>query len=140
VYWKGDFVEELTDEAIAAHRQFAEVPAMSAMHLYPIDGAVNRVAPDETAWRHRDVTWSMVITGVSPDPDDRELITDWTRDYWEAINPHTAAATHVNFMMDEREGRIKAAFGDNYERLREVKAEFDPENIFHVNQNVKPAT
>jgi FAD/FMN-containing dehydrogenase len=139
-YWKGDFVEELTDEAIAAHRQFAEVPAMSAMHLYPIDGAVNRVDPDETAWRERDATWSMVITGVSPDPDDRELITEWTRDYWAAVHPHTAGATHVNFMMDEGADRIQGTFGANYERLQAVKAEYDPENVFHVNQNVKPAT
>jgi FAD/FMN-containing dehydrogenase len=139
-YWKGDFVEELTDEAIAAHREFAEVPAWSAMHLYPIDGAVSRVASDETAWRHRDVTWSMVITGVSPDPGDRERITRWTRDYWAAVHPHTAAAIHVNFMMDEGEGRVEAAFGENYERLREVKTAYDPGNVFHVNQNVEPAT
>ncbi|WP_458189356.1 FAD-binding oxidoreductase [Haladaptatus sp. NG-WS-4] len=140
-YWKGDFITELTDDAIAAHRQFAEVPtAKSAMHLYPIDGVVDRVAPDETAWRHRDTTWSMVITGVSSDAGDRQSITDWTRDYWAAVHPYTAGATHVNFMMDEAGDRIPATFGDNYERLRAVKARYDPENVFHVNQNVEPAT
>jgi FAD/FMN-containing dehydrogenase len=68
-YWKGDFVHDLTDEAIAAHQRFAEVPTpKSTMHLYPIDGAVHRVDTAETAWSYRDATWSMVIAGVDPDP------------------------------------------------------------------------
>ena len=138
-YWRGDFVDELTDEAIDVHRRFAEVPtAKSTMHLYPIDGAVHDVDSEETAWGHRDATWSMVIAGVDPDPDNRETITDWTREYWEELHPHTVGGSYINFMMEEGDERIRASYGDNYERLREVKSRYDPENFFHVNQNVEP--
>ena len=138
-YWKGDLVHELTDKAIDEHRNFAEVPTpQSTMHLYPIDGAVDRVDADETAWAHRDATWSMVIVGVDPDPSNRELITEWTTDYWEAVHPHTAGGSYVNFMMEEGTDRIRASYGDNYERLQEIKATYDPENFFHVNQNIEP--
>ncbi len=139
-YWKGDFVHELTDDAIAEHLRFGEVPTpKSTMHLYPIDGAVHRVDEHDTAWGHRDATWSMVIAGVDSDPATRDLITDWARDYWEAVHPHTAGGSYVNFMMDEGQDRIQATYADNYERLQEIKATYDPDNFFNVNQNIKPA-
>ncbi len=109
------------------------------MHLYPIDGAVHHVDEDETAWNERDATWSMVIVGVDPDPAEGERITDWTREYWEALYPHSAGGAYVNFMMEEGADRIRATYGDNYERLQEIKATYDPENVFHVNQNIEPA-
>jgi hypothetical protein len=139
-YWKGDFMGELSDEAIAEHVRFAEVPTShSTMHLYPIDGAVHRVNGDETAWGHRDATWSMVIAGVDPDPANRETITEWARSYWEALHPHSAGASYINFMMEEGQERIEATYGENYERLQNTKARYDPDNFFHVNQNIKPA-
>jgi FAD/FMN-containing dehydrogenase len=141
LYWKGDFVYDLTDEAIAEHERFAEVPTtQSTMHLYPIDGAVHDVDADGTAWATRDATWSMVIVGVDSDPEKVEEITDWARNYWEAVHPHSAEGAYINFMMEEGEDRIRATYGDNYERLRRVKAEYDPENFFHVNQNIEPGT
>ena len=140
-YWKGDFVRELSDEAIAEHVRFGEVPtAKSTMHLYPIDGAVHRVDADETAWRYRDANWSMVIAGVDPDPAKRETITEWARQYWQALHEHSAGGSYINFMMEEGQDRIRATYGDNYERLQEVKARYDPDNVFHVNQNIEPAT
>ncbi|TYL38495.1 oxidoreductase [Natronococcus pandeyae] len=139
-YWKGDFVSELTDAAIAEHQRFAEVPTpQSTMHLYPVDGAVDRVDEDETAWVHRDATWSMVIAGVDRDPSNSDLIADWARDYWKAVHPHTAGGSYVNFMMEEGQDRIRASYGDNYARLQEVKATYDPDNFFRVNQNIEPA-
>ena len=139
-YWKGDFVYELTDDAIAEHERFAEVPtSKSLMHLYPIDGAVDRVDAEETAWRHRDATWSMVIAGIDPDPAETERISEWAREYWEALHPHSADGAYVNFMMEEGEKRVRATYGDNYERLQEIKAKYDPDNFFHVNQNIEPA-
>lgn len=139
-YWKGDYVYELTDEAIATHKEFAEVPtAKSTMHLYPIDGAVHRVEADDTAWRARDATWSMVIAGVTPDPDKTETVSEWAQDYWEAVHPHSADGSYINFMMEEGADRIRATYGDNYARLQRVKAEYDPDNFFHVNQNIPPA-
>ncbi|EJN59299.1 FAD-binding oxidoreductase [Halogranum rubrum] len=139
-YWKGDFVRDLSDEAIAEHRRFADVPTpKSTMHLYPIDGAVHDVGDDETAWNYRDATWSMVIAGVDPDPANREKISEWATQYWEALHPHSAGGSYVNFMMEEGDDRIRATYGDNYERLQRVKAEYDPDNVFHVNQNIEPA-
>jgi FAD/FMN-containing dehydrogenase len=140
-YWKGDFVRELTDAAIAEHLRFAEVPtSLSTMHLYPINGAVHRVGPAETAWNYRDANWSMVIAGVDPDPANNEKMTKWARDYWEALHPYSAGASYINFMMEEGQDRIRAAYGGNYERLQKVKAKYDPDNFFHVNQNIAPAT
>ena len=139
-YWKGDFVSELTDEAIDAHRRFGEVPtAKSTMHLYPVNGAVHHVDTDETAWNYRDANWSMVIAGVDPDPANLETITDWADEYWQALHDHSAGGSYINFMMEEGEDRIRATYGDNYERLQEVKARYDPDNFFHVNQNIEPA-
>lgn len=140
-YWKGDFVREITDAAIAEHARFAEVPTPhSTMHLYPIDGAAHDVAADRTAWAHRDANWSMVIAGVDPDPANQEQIRRWARDHWRALHPHSAGAAYVNFMMEEGDERVKATYGANYERLQKVKAEYDPENFFHVNQNIEPAS
>jgi FAD/FMN-containing dehydrogenase len=139
-YWKGDLVREISDEAIAEHARHGEVPnAKSTMHLYPVDGAVHRIAPDETAWRHRDAHWSMVIAGVDPDPGRVETIETWARDYWAAVHPHTVGGAYINFMMEEGQDRIRATYGDNYPRLQEVKARYDPDNFFRVNQNIQPS-
>jgi hypothetical protein len=91
-YWRGDFVKELTDEAIDAHiAQARNVPsALSLMHLYPIDGAVRRVGKSDTAWNTRDATWSMVIAGIDPNPQKAGEITRWTKGYWEAVHPYSA--------------------------------------------------
>lgn len=139
-HWKGDFIRELSDEAISEHLRFAEVPTkFSTMHLYPINGAVHETDSDETAWNYRDVNWSMVIAGVTPDPEENEKMTNWARDYWEAIHPHSAGAAYLNFMMEEGDERVRATYGDNYERLQKVKTKYDPDNFFRVNQNIKPA-
>jgi FAD binding domain len=93
-YWRGDFVRELPDEAIAEHVRFASrLPTpQSAMHLYPIDGAVHRTAPGDTAFAHRDANWSQVMFGIDPDPARNELLRSWTGAYWEAIHPYTERA------------------------------------------------
>ncbi|MBB3232565.1 FAD-binding oxidoreductase [Halomonas stenophila] len=139
-YWKGDVVRELSDAAIAEHRRFAEVPtSLSTMHLYPIDGAVHRVEEQATAWRFRDATWSMVIAGIDPDPANHERMQRWARDYWEALHGHSAGGAYVNFMMEEGQERIRGTYGDNLPRLQRIKAHYDPENLFRVNQNIVPA-
>jgi FAD/FMN-containing dehydrogenase len=139
-YWKGDFVKELSDHAIDVHLKCAaKAPSeLSLMHHYPIDGAVHRVGQSETAWAFRDATWSMVIAGISPDPAQAEAITAWAKDYWEAVHPYTLGGAYVNFMMEEGVDRIKATYRDNYDRLTEVKRKYDPNNFFHVNQNIRP--
>ena len=140
-YWRGDFVAELPDDAIALHLEHAEkLPTMqSGMHLYPIDGAVHRVAADETAFGYRDATWSMAIVGVDPDPANAARIREWTVDYWEALHPYSMGGAYLNFMMDEGQERVRATYRGNYNRLAAVKASYDPDNLFHVNQNIRPA-
>jgi FAD/FMN-containing dehydrogenase len=139
-YWKGDFVKELPDAAIAAHVEHAtKGNEFSAMHLYPIDGAVRRRQKDETAWNMRDATWSLVIAGVAPDPAGAEFIKTWANDYWNAVHPHSLAGAYPNFMMaNDGAARIKDTFGTNYPRLASLKQKFDPQNLFKVNHNIRP--
>ncbi len=140
-YWKGDYVSSLPDEAIDIHiAEAAKAPSeLSLMHLYPIDGAVHRIAKDATAWNTRSATWSMVIAAISADPNQADALKRWGRAYWQAVHPFNLAGGYVNFMMDdEADGRVQASYGDNYRRLESVKAQYDPENIFRVNQNIKP--
>ena len=140
-YWKGDFVKTLPDAAIDAHLEHAaKLPsAVSAMHLYPIDGAVHRRKQDATAWNCRDATWSMVIVGVDSDPTKAPALKKWARDYWEAVHPFDLGGAYPNFMMDdEGEARLKATYGDNYKRLATLKKKYDPSNLFRVNHNILP--
>ncbi len=141
-YWKGDFVKSLPDEAIDAHiKQAANAPSeLSLMHLYPIDGAVRRVAKDETAWSARDATWSMVIAGIDSNPQKADPLKRWGKAYWEAVHPYNLPGAYSNFMMDdEGEARVKATYGENYSRLAELKKKYDPANLFRINQNIRPA-
>jgi len=141
-YWKADFVKELSDEALAIHLRYGtDLPSeLSTMHLYPIDGAVRRVGRGETAFSYRDVTWSCVIVGVDPAPENAGRVSAWAKEYWSALHPHSAGGGgYVNFMMEEGQERIKATYRDNYERLAEIKRRYDPDNLFHVNQNIVPA-
>jgi len=141
-YWKADFITELTDEAIAAHVEHgAKTPNVSSsMHLHPINGAAQRVGPDETAFGHRDKTFSPVIVGIWPDPADNEANIRWVREYYDAIHPHSGTeGGYVNFMSDDDDHRAADNYGANYDRLAAVKATYDPDNLFHVNQNIAPA-
>jgi len=140
-YWKGAYVKELTDKAIDMHLEWiGKAPSeLSLMHLYPIDGAVHRVGKDETPWNCRDGTWSMVIAAIDPDPAKAAHLKRWGRAYWEAVNPFTMGGGYVNFMMgDEGDARISATYGGNFERLTTVKRKYDPNNLFRVNQNIRP--
>src|SRR5437868_4801348 len=141
-YWKGDFVKALPDEAIDTHiAHAANAPSdFCLMHLYPIDGAVHRVPKDATAWNTRDATWSMVIAGIDPEPRQAEALKAWGRAYWRAVHPFNLEGAYVNFMMDDEvQGRVQASYGDNYKRLASVKATYDPDNLFRVNQNIAPS-
>lgn len=141
-YWKADFVRELTDDAIAAHVEHGrKTPHVSStMHLYPINGAAHRVGPDETAFSHRDKTFAAVIAGMWPDPADNEANTAWVRDYYAAIHPFSGSeGGYINFMASDDDHRVEANYGTSYRRLTEVKKAYDPDNLFHLNQNVVPA-
>lgn len=140
-YWKGDFVGTLTDEAIEAHLEYGgNTPSeLSLMHLYPINGAVHRVGPAETAWSCRDANWSMVIAGIDPDPAKADDLRRWGRRYWETVHPFNLGGGYVNFMMDdEADNRLEDTYGKNHARLVKVKSRYDPQNLFRVNQNIEP--
>jgi len=139
-YWRADFVNELSETAINLHVKYgSQLPSMhSTMHLYPIDGAAHRVGKNDTAFSYRDARWGAVIVGVDPNPANTEAITNWCKDYWLALHPYSAGGAYVNMMMDEGQERVQASYRDNYARLAQIKATYDPHNLFRVNQNIKP--
>ena len=139
-YWRADFVNELSDEAIALHAEHgSRLPtALSTMHLYPIDGAAHEIGKSDTAFSYRDARHAEVIVGVDPDPANNGKITSWTKDYWSAVHPFSAGGAYVNFMMEEGHNRVRDSYRDNYDRLVEIKTKYDPANLFRVNQNIRP--
>jgi hypothetical protein len=139
-YWRADFVKEIPDEAVELHARFGtEMPTMkSTMHLDPIDGAAHDLGPTETAWSYRDARWASVFVGVDPDPANVDVIRRWSIDYFEALHPYSAGGAYVNMMMDEGQERVRASYRDNYDRLAQIKALYDPANVFRVNQNIQP--
>jgi FAD/FMN-containing dehydrogenase len=139
-YWKANFVKELTDEAIAAHLEHGpKVPAVnSTVHIYPINGAVQDVSSDATAFAYRDANFATVIAGMWPDPADNEANTAWVRDFYEATAPLSEEGGYINFMAEDDQARIRVNYKGNYDRLVEIKREYDPDNIFRVNQNIQP--
>ena len=140
-YWRADMFTEISDAAIEVHLRYgAQLPSgHSTMHLYPIDGAASRVPTDATAFAYRDGGWAGVIVGVDPDPANAAKISQWARDYWQDLHPTSAGGAYVNFMMDEGPDRVRASYAGNYDRLTRIKRRYDPENVFHINQNIPPA-
>lgn len=140
-YWRADFVNELSDQAIALNVKYgAQIPTLlSQMHLYPLDGAAQRVGNVDTAFSYRDAKWAQVIVGVDPDPANNARIMTWCQDYWLALHPYSAGGAYVNFMMEEGQARVQATYRENYARLAQIKTRYDPGNLFRVNQNIKPA-
>jgi hypothetical protein len=138
-YWKAHYVNEISESSIAANIKYAaQIPSLqSTMHYYPIDGKVWDVRQEDTAWANRDVRWVQLIVGVDPDPANKEKVTHWCRQYYDAMIPFAKQGAYINFMMKEGVDKIKAAYGKNYGRLVEVKKKYDPYNFFHLNQNIK---
>ena len=139
-YWKAAFVKELTDDAISAHETHGpDVPVVnSTVHIYPINGAAGRVAQDATAFAYRDASFATVIAGMWPEPSQNEANTAWVRNYYEAIAPHSEEGGYVNFMAGDDQDRIRANYKGNYDRLVQIKRTYDPDNLFHLNQNIAP--
>jgi len=140
-YWKADFLAELSDDVLrVAVEHGSRVPSVeSANHFYPIDGAVQRVAPGATAFAYRNASFAPVIAGMWTDPADNAANTQWVREYWNALHPYAEAGGYINFMDADDQSRIEDNYQDNYQRLRTVKAKYDPDNFFHINQNIVPA-
>ncbi len=139
-YWRADFFNELGPEIGKQHLKFgSDIPTpLSQMHLYPISGAASRVGAEDTPWAYRDAKYAGVIVGVDPEPANAAKITNWCKDYWEALHPYSSGGAYSNFMMDEGQERVQASYKHNYKRLSQIKKQFDPENLFRINQNIKP--
>ncbi len=139
-YWKASFNRELNDDTIEAHLQHGpKVPVVnSTMHIYPINGACHRVAEGATAFAYRDASFATVIAGMWPDPSKNEESIAWVRDYYDATAPHAQEGGYINFMADDDQDRIRTNYKGNYDRLVSIKREYDPGNLFRVNQNIRP--
>ena len=140
-YWKADFFKDLGTDVSAQCLKFGRsIPTpLSQMHMYPISGAASRVGSSDTPWAHRDANFAEVVVGVDPDPANNEKIIKWSQDYWNALHPYSSGGSYLNFeMADESNDRVKKSYGENYQRLSEIKKKYDPDNFFRVNQNIRP--
>ena len=140
-YWKSSFFKELSDaaiDAIVATVQPAPTP-LSLVTIEHVGGAINRVAPTDTAFSHRHAQHSFLAIGVAVDPADAAAVTAWSRKQFDAARPYLEEGVYVNYMEDdEGMARLRSAYGVNYERLTAIKAKYDPGNLFRLNQNIKP--
>ena len=140
-YWLSSFTRGLTDALIdAAVERFASVPStMTAILFEHVHGAVTRVAPTDTAVPHRGAGWNLLIPSVWTDPEATQANIRWTRETHAAFAPHLAAGRWLNYLGDDQaDDAVRAAYGPNYERLREIKRRYDPTNVFHLNHNIAP--
>ena len=138
-YWTGQFATELTDGAIGVHLQYgARVPCLeTATLVFPIDGACHRVAPDATAFAHRDARFATALGASFPDPADAPANIAWTRDYDAALRPFSQDGGYVNFMSGDDPAMLAPNYRRNLERLIAVKKRVDPGNLFRCNHNIR---
>jgi FAD/FMN-containing dehydrogenase len=140
-YWKSAYFKEITADTVAVMvSRFAQTPSiMTGMVIEHFHGAVSRVPPTATAFPHRKPGFNLVITGVWPDARDDDANIAWVRGTFDALAPYTADSVYVNYLADDDTARVQAAYGPCWDRLQQVKRTYDPENVFHLNQNVTPA-
>lgn len=140
-YWKSHNFDRLGDEAIDLLIRFAgELPTPECeIFLGHIGGQANRLPPEATAYPHRNVTFAMNVHTRWTDPAEDDRCISWARTLFDATAPHTAGSVYINFLTQDEGDRIAEAYGGNYERLRQIKAKYDPRNLFRQNQNIAPA-
>ncbi|MFQ5916109.1 MAG: FAD-binding oxidoreductase [Nitrospinota bacterium] len=138
-YWKSHNFSELSDGAIETILEYAgRLPSpYSEIFVAHLGGAANRVAPDVTAYPHRDVTFVLNVHTRWEDAAQDEECVAWAREFFDATTPFATGGVYVNFI-SEGEERVRAAYGVNYDRMVELKSKYDPTNLFHMNQNIKP--
>lgn len=139
-YWKSHNFAELSDETIDTVIEYAgKLPTPQCeIFIALLGGEANRVAADATAYAHRDVNFVLNVHGRWDDAKQDEACISWSRDFFNAASPYAMGGVYVNFMTEEETDRIGSAYGPNYDRLAEVKQKYDPDNLFHLNQNIKP--
>ena len=139
-YWKSTFVSELGDEVIQLLIDRAQemTSPLSAVIIEYYGGAASRVPVADTAFGHRDAQYDIGIMAQWTDPAESDQQTAWARNLADALQPFSSGAYLLNFLGEESDSVIKAAFGPNYERLVAVKNKYDPTNFFRINQNIPP--
>jgi len=139
-YWKSTFLRELSDDAIVVlveHANRATSPLTGVVIEY-YGGAASRVGVSETAFAQRQAQYSLIFLAQWTNPGESQLHIEWARALADSIRPFSSGAYYLNYLGEEGEDTIKAAFGLNYDRLMTVKKKYDPENFFCLNQNIKP--
>jgi FAD/FMN-containing dehydrogenase len=140
-YNKAGSLSDLTDQAIEVVAEYAakKPSVLSAVLIQTVCGAASRIASDATAFAHRKLPYAPVIVSRWLDTADTEKNIAWTRDFWNALQPLAGGGVYVNDLGQDDEDRVRMAYGANYERLVALKKEYDPDNFFHLNANIKPA-
>jgi FAD/FMN-containing dehydrogenase len=140
-YWSAEYLDELPDEAIDAYCAKAEgiiIPSPTQHIIFPAGGAIARGAADSPL-AFRDSPWVVHPLTMWEDPADDEHAIEWTREVCAAVRPHATGATYLNFVGDEGEEQVISGYGrENYERLATVKAEYDPDDVFHLHHPIRP--
>ncbi len=140
-YWKSDYLRELSDDAIntiLSYNGRAESP-LTEVHLHHMQGAFTNANTNDTAFVHPDAPFVINIVSRWTDPREANKHIKWARDFFAAMRPFAAGQAYLNFLGEEGEERVKAAYGGNYERLAALKKKYDPTNFFRLNQNIKPS-
>jgi FAD/FMN-containing dehydrogenase len=139
-YWKSHNFTELRDELFDTMIEYAgKLPSPQCeIFIGLIAGTPNRVAPEAMAWGHRDAKFVLNVHGRWDAASDDQKCVEWARAFFKASQPYASGGAYVNFMTEEEGGRVEAAYGSNFARLKECKRKFDPDNVFHMNQNIKP--
>ena len=139
-YWKTHFMTEISDDAIDVMvSNFPTVPSpMSALGFQQYGGAISRVKPSDTAFGHRAAQYDFIPACTWSDPSEAKVNMQWARQIWEMMKPFASGGEYVNNLGEEGEERVKAAYGDNHDRLVAVKNQYDPDNFFRLNANIKP--
>ena len=141
-YWKSEYLADLTDDAIETiiGRASGMPSPMTQFHIHHLGGAVARVGARATAYTQRSARYAVNIVSLWPDPAEDAAQIAWTRSSWEALRPHGTGGAYVNFMGEEGDERVRAAYGaEAWARLSALKKVWDPENFFRLNQNIRPA-
>ncbi len=141
-YWKSSFVRELSDEVIQTMIEaFPSCPSpMTGFFFEHFHGEVTRVGVADTAVQHREPGYNLVMASVWMDPSQTDANVSWTKQTYAALEPYFLDRRYVNYLSEDDLGQAaRAAYGPNYDRLAQLKARYDPENVFHLNVNVQPA-
>jgi hypothetical protein len=140
-YWKSGFLKELSDDVIDVIVSYMESnPSPGSATIFEMyGGAATREPEGGSAYPHRQSEFDLVIISNWPDKKDDDKNISWTRNIWEALQPYLSHKVYVNALGVEGADRVKEAYGENYQKLAELKRKYDPDNFFRMNQNITPA-